>query len=387
MKIVVVDSTCSARVYDHFFCQGLADIGHEVTLFGRPKRGPEEITGGYEYNEFFFRKGELLRRKGWPRRAYQFFKGFEYLFNAGKFMGLMKKIRPDIVHFQWLLIPHVNRWMIKRLRRFTGVVCTVHDTKYYRGGQVPRVMMWGRSSAYNSCDLVLVHTTDGRDRLEADGVSTELIRLFPHGMLDHRDLGNVENRDSGTEEYMVILFFGTLWKFKEIDVLIKAYAAMQASIRSKTRLWIVGKPIRLAVAPLKRLAVELGVDSQIHWRLQYLPDHEVEAVQRRADIFVFPFHSLDVSRAMMASFQYGKPLVATDSGGFADYIEDGVSGFLFPAGDYLGLSRALERIVTNPDLAARMGSEVLKVSERIASWKEIAGKAQELYLEVLERKD
>ena len=388
MKIVVVDSTRSARVYDHFFCKGLADVGCEVALYGRPKRKAEEIsTNIYSDRKFFFRKGESLRQKGFPKWIYRAFKGVEYMFNTISFIKEMKRMRPDVIHFQWMLIPLINKWAINCLRRFTKVVCTVHDTKKYPGGQIPRIMTWGRIAAWNSCDLVLVHTTHGLKRLVDEGVSAEKIKIFPHGKLDHSIPEHLEKFMPPRLPYKVILFFGTLWKFKEIDILIKAYAAMDHSVRAQTQLWIVGKPIKLAISPLKKLARDLGVESQIIWDLRYIPDHEVQALQQKADIFVFPFHALDISRAMMSSLEFGKPIVATNSGGFSDYIKVGVHGCLFPRGDHLSLAAALEKIISNPELAKRMGEEVLKLSASIPDWGKIAERAVELYQEVISRKD
>jgi glycosyltransferase involved in cell wall biosynthesis len=51
----------------------------------------------------------------------------------------------------------------------------------------------------------------------------------------------------------------------------------------------------------------------------------------------------------------GEAVIVTDSGGPAEYVEDGVTGFLIPAGDTNALAARIEALLSNPPLAARLG--------------------------------
>ena len=50
------------------------------------------------------------------------------------------------------------------------------------------------------------------------------------------------------------------------------------------------------------------------------------------------------------------PIVATDSGGPADLIAHGETGFLSPVGDWRSLSECMLRVLEDPVLARRLGS-------------------------------
>jgi glycosyltransferase involved in cell wall biosynthesis len=52
----------------------------------------------------------------------------------------------------------------------------------------------------------------------------------------------------------------------------------------------------------------------------------------------------------------GLPVVATDVGGMAEAVIDGVTGFLVPPDDADALARALGRLVGDPELRTRMGA-------------------------------
>jgi glycosyltransferase involved in cell wall biosynthesis len=52
---------------------------------------------------------------------------------------------------------------------------------------------------------------------------------------------------------------------------------------------------------------------------------------------------------------HGKAVVAADDVSAADYIEDGIDGFIVPAGSVESLRRRIQELWENPGLAARMG--------------------------------
>lgn len=49
------------------------------------------------------------------------------------------------------------------------------------------------------------------------------------------------------------------------------------------------------------------------------------------------------------------PVVATDVGGNAEAVENGVSGFIIPSDDPAALSEAITRLLSNPSQAQAMG--------------------------------
>jgi L-malate glycosyltransferase len=49
------------------------------------------------------------------------------------------------------------------------------------------------------------------------------------------------------------------------------------------------------------------------------------------------------------------PVVATNVGGNAEAVKDGISGFLVPSEDPVALSAAIARLLSNPSQAKAMG--------------------------------
>jgi glycosyltransferase involved in cell wall biosynthesis len=68
-----------------------------------------------------------------------------------------------------------------------------------------------------------------------------------------------------------------------------------------------------------------------------------------------------VAREAMA---HGRAVVAADGGGLRDAIDDGVDGLLVPPRDVAALRAALERLLGDPELRARLGAAARAKAER-----------------------
>ena len=74
-----------------------------------------------------------------------------------------------------------------------------------------------------------------------------------------------------------------------------------------------------------------------------------------ANVFVNPGAVEGFGLATAEAMAWRLPVVATRSGGSADIIEDGVTGLLVDPSDHAGLADAILRLVSNRELAERLG--------------------------------
>jgi glycosyltransferase involved in cell wall biosynthesis len=65
----------------------------------------------------------------------------------------------------------------------------------------------------------------------------------------------------------------------------------------------------------------------------------------------------------------GVPSVATDSGGSAEIISDGETGYLVPVGDSRALADAVCRILEDEETGFKMGKEAQNVVRKKYDWK------------------
>jgi glycosyltransferase involved in cell wall biosynthesis len=103
---------------------------------------------------------------------------------------------------------------------------------------------------------------------------------------------------------------------------------------------------------LERSARERGLAS----RLQLLgPVRDVPGFLAGLDVAVLPSRAEGMSNALLEYMAAGRPVVATAVGAAPELIEDGAHGLLVPPGDAAGLAAAIDRLVRDPALAARLG--------------------------------
>lgn len=74
------------------------------------------------------------------------------------------------------------------------------------------------------------------------------------------------------------------------------------------------------------------------------------------DVAVLPSRAEGMSNALLEYMAAGRPIVATDVGGNAELIEDGVHGLLVPPEDPMALARAIVQLLNDRAFARRLGA-------------------------------
>lgn len=75
------------------------------------------------------------------------------------------------------------------------------------------------------------------------------------------------------------------------------------------------------------------------------------------DVFVLPSHREGFGRALIEASAMRKPTVASNIRGCREAVADGRTGLLFPVGNAVEMAERIVTLVTEQDLAARMGRE------------------------------
>jgi len=75
---------------------------------------------------------------------------------------------------------------------------------------------------------------------------------------------------------------------------------------------------------------------------------------RRARVFVLPSFIENSPNSLAEAQLTGTPSIASLTGGVQDMVVDAETGILFPAGDGEALSRQIDRVLTDDDLARRL---------------------------------
>jgi glycosyltransferase involved in cell wall biosynthesis len=83
---------------------------------------------------------------------------------------------------------------------------------------------------------------------------------------------------------------------------------------------------------------------------------DVPALLAAADIFALPSHFEGLPMSIIEAMLTGLPVVSTDIKGAREQVVDGVTGLLVPPATVGKLAEALQQLVDDPGLRARMGA-------------------------------
>ena len=107
--------------------------------------------------------------------------------------------------------------------------------------------------------------------------------------------------------------------------------------------------------------------------------HDIPEVLKDTDIFVLPSYSEGLSNALMEAMASGCAVIASDVGGNAFLIQNGVSGFLFPAGDRAALRAHIERLLEDPTKRRTLGVHARKRITDQFSWNKVGKEYDALF--------
>jgi len=177
----------------------------------------------------------------------------------------------------------------------------------------------------------------------------------------------------------VVLFFGRLDVYmKGVDRLIEAFATVGERIPD-VRLVLAGRADAAVVAQVEDLL--RGHPHRDRVRVEPNPDEARKATLfRSASVFCSPSRFEGWCIAAVEAQSCGVPVVASTADGFLDSVDDGVSGLLVPNGDGIvpGVADALVRILSDRDLAARLG-EGGRAKAAGLTWDAVAARHGEIF--------
>lgn len=222
-----------------------------------------------------------------------------------------------------------------------------------------------------------------RDELIRTGSRPERITVINNG-IDHR----VFRRDRSSREKVrralhlnpdaiVIAGVGRLEIEKRFDLLIEALARLRPRY-PRVELVIVGEgTVRPA---LERQSAALGVSGAVR-----LSGHQSDIVELHSafDLFVQTSEREGTPNALLEAMALETPAVATNVGGTAELMTDGVHGLLVEKNNAPALAAAMDRALSDPAASAQRASAARRRIETDLSFDRRMRKVEAIYEELI----
>jgi glycosyltransferase involved in cell wall biosynthesis len=367
MRVALVDPSLFTLPYDTTLARGLENAGCDVTLYGRRQRASDGDPVSIDLVRHFYALSESSRISWLPKVFRLPLKAIDHAVSMLRLLRTLRRLRPGIIHFQWLPLPLLDGMMLGRFRQIAPLVLTVHDTDPFNGDPTAALQRFGIRRTLHGVDRLIVHSRQGFARIVAQDIPPQRIALIPHGRL----YSCVSAAADTMQGPITLLLFGKLKRYKGADLLIDAFAALPQSLRSQSKIRIVGKPY-MDLAPLYAQARALGVAGRVSIEPGFVPDAEIDSLFSSGSIAVFPYREIEASAVLFQAIANGRPIVASRLGAFDDLLRDGVHGRLVPPCDVPALTRALAELIEHRATAAACAAGVRRLQETIPQWDDVA---------------
>lgn len=289
----------------------------------------------------------------------------------------LRRWGPDIIHLQ--ADADYRIYLAMLAMRHIPYVDTVHDAQPHLGedDRYTRKPDWPlRLRMRRHAARLIVHGQSIKELLaRSAALPPDKISVIPHpayelyGRYRDQDIVPAPNE---------VLFFGRIWPYKGLDVLVRAEPIISAAV-PEVKFVIAGEgedlaPYRAAMVHPERF--------EVHNR--FLRDEEAAHLLQRAAIVVAPYREASQSGVVSAAYAMGRPVVVTNVGALAEAVQHGETGLVVPPDDPLALAAAIVQLLTEPDLRQRMGQAASALANGRLSASSIAAKTLEVYESVIQ---
>jgi glycosyltransferase involved in cell wall biosynthesis len=180
----------------------------------------------------------------------------------------------------------------------------------------------------------------------------------------------------------IVLFVGRLVNEKGVQIMLQA-APMVLSHFPGTQFLVVGTGYFMD--DLRGQAHALGVDHNVRF-LGYVSDYDLVRLYKIADVVCIPSLYEPFGIVALEGMAANVPVVASDTGGLRDFVENGVTGVTTYTGNAQSLAWGMLEVLRNPEYADHLRKTAYEKVHSIYNWKSIANATREVYAQVLEEK-
>lgn len=321
-------------------CAGLIERGIDVQVVAPAVAKGKQGVRFEEVEGVQMMVHRLPSRKLWGHEWIRFVMPSTARKNAAR---LLDEIKPDAVHVQSHIL--VGRALAsKASKRGIRIIATNHvmpenilDLKRMPAFIRKPLLKIGWSdlgSVIRRAEKVTTPTRKAADFLERNTKRTGVIPIscgLDASAYTHSFEPRTQNR---------LVFVGRLNQEKQIDVALRAFAAVDPALDAQFD--IVGGGDQRE--NLEKLAEQLGVEKQVHWHGK-VSDQKLREVLTGGSIFVMPSIAELQSIATLEAMASGLPIIVANAMALPHLVEEGKNGCMFAPGNVGELAGRIEQIL------------------------------------------
>ncbi len=294
----------------------------------------------------------------WRKRIGQ----YNLLLNGGLAPALAAA-NPDAIicgGYNYLASWQALRWARKHNVPF--LLWSESNQQDLRGGHA--LVEFLKAEFLRRCSGFVVPGVSARDYLRAHKIKSELIFIAPNAVDNgffaaaadsaRQNATQIRERLNLPERY--VLFVGRLVPAKGAFDLLSAYAKLDSSLRLRVGLVFVGDGVARPALEAQAAAISPGMIRFSGFAQQ----EQLASYYALAEMLILPTYTDPWGLVVNEAMACGLPIVLSRVAGCApDLVADDGHGLLIDPGDVDRLAAAMQRFITQPELAAAVGARNL----------------------------
>lgn len=364
MKIAYISSAKSIHIVR--WANAFADRGHDVTVF--------TCANDIGDNKELYRGNVKIVPLRFPTPL-------GYYLNAGQLKRLVNKWKFDVVNVHYAS----GYGTLGRRARLKNALLNIWGSDVYEFPYQSEFRM--RTIRKNLAFYNSVASTSNCMARQAKSLVDREYYITPFGVDTDLFKPMPECKPSNT------IIFGTVKTLSQkygIDITIKAFTVLIQRLANEGHIDIVDKLSYEIYGKgeqkdeLQKLIDDNGMTDKIRL-CGYVPNNKLPEIYNR--FAVFNCNSISNSEsfgvAAVEAMACGIPVQVSDADGFAEVVEDGVTGLIAPKGDIEATADNMYKFLMNYKLRENMGRDGINRVRKFYAWNDNVNEMEKIYINTL----
>ena len=240
-------------------------------------------------------------------------KPFILCYNYLLLLYQIKKIKPEIIHYNWISIPLIDLMFIKILK-FLKLKILLTQHNYYQHSK--KQLRFGENSIFNAVDKIFCLSNYVKNQFN-DKYKNK-ISIIPHRNCYEHLLKKKHNKKTTT--IINLLLIGNIKNYKGIELMIDVFKYFKRN-KTKIHLKICGPGNASYIKTINNEIIRHNLKDMITLKNKFLSFDSLCDYINNCDIGLLPYKRASQSGIPYLFYFYNKPLVVTNVGGLIEQVD------------------------------------------------------------------
>lgn len=262
-----------------------------------------------------------------------------YPFYSIMLLKIIKKLQPDVIHYNWLNVPPVDQIIIKLLKKMDiPVVITQHNYTPHEN----KSMLPGTYECLKYADKIICLSKQVKNRFPVD--FQHKVEVINHGNTYKKEILRYKNTGVDKQGFIDILMIGSIKPYKGVMLLLKAFSELVKE-KDFLRLNIIGKCDKSLKDRIENYVAINNLGGKVIRKYDFITYEEMLTFIEKCDLGVLPYKWGSQSGLPYLFYAFNKPLLLSNSCGISEQGNAKISIIVEPETDSVknGIVKFLER--------------------------------------------